>query len=147
MQSIHRKFVPGQDRYDNGSLLPPNPIVEPLLSKRYRDEDVFFAAWQQSVALLEPEWFGDGTFEGLQKATTKHDLAPRLDVIRAEFKNNSRGYQSHIGLLVSIYNYDVGEELLKVAGDGQANFLKHFVRLDEDRHALLRILIETYPGW
>jgi len=131
----------------NGSLLPPDSRVEAALSKRYRDEDLFFAAWKQSVALLEPKWFGDGTFEGLQNASSKHDLAPRLEAIRADFKSQSRGYQSHIALLVSIYNYETGEKLLRTAGQGQANFMKHFIRLDSDRHALLRVLIETYPGW
>ena len=34
----------------------------------------FFEAWKRGVEIAGPEWFGDGTGEGLQRATSKWDL-------------------------------------------------------------------------
>src|SRR5690606_27833938 len=38
----------------------------------------FFEAWKRGVHIAGAEWLGDGTREGLQRATTKWDLRPKL---------------------------------------------------------------------
>ena len=38
----------------------------------------FFEAWKRGVHIAGAEWFGDGTREGLRRATTKWDLRPKL---------------------------------------------------------------------
>ena len=60
--------------------LPQDVLDQIAVEERHFAEapHAFFEAWIRGVEIAGPEWFGDGTPEGLQRATSKWDLRPRV---------------------------------------------------------------------
>jgi len=64
----------------------------------------FFEAWKRGVHIAGAEWFGDGTREGLQRATTKWDLRPKLLMLNDALGVLSSGQRMFLSAMVSFYN-------------------------------------------
>ena len=59
--------------------LPQDVLDQIAAEERHFAEapQAFFEAWKRGAEIAGPEWFGDGTPEGLQRATSKWDLRPK----------------------------------------------------------------------
>ena len=94
----------------------------------------FFEAWKRGVHIAGAEWFGDGTREGLRRATTKWDLRPKL----------SSGQRMFLSAMVSFYNAREGGAMLKRCGfEG----LSDLGGLDLERRKVIADLTLNYNGW
>jgi len=54
--------------------LLPQEVVDQIMREEQHfaaAPQAFFEAWKRGVDIAGAEWFGDGTREGLQRATTK----------------------------------------------------------------------------
>ncbi|HBN9752372.1 TPA: hypothetical protein L3923_006928, partial [Pseudomonas aeruginosa] len=60
--------------------LPEDVLDQMALEQAHFDAapQAFFEAWKRGAQIAGHEWFGDGTREGLQHATTKWDLRPNM---------------------------------------------------------------------
>ena len=60
--------------------LPEDVLDQMALEQAHFDAapQAFFEAWKRGAQIAGHEWFGDGTREGLQRATTKWDLRPNM---------------------------------------------------------------------
>lgn len=76
----------------------------------------FFEAWKRGVNIAGAEWFGDGTREGLQRATTKWDLRPNLLMLNDALGVLSSGQRMFLSAMVSFYNAREGGAMLKRCG-------------------------------
>ncbi|WP_427121933.1 hypothetical protein [Pseudomonas aeruginosa] len=76
----------------------------------------FFEAWKRGVDIAGAEWFGDGTREGLQRATTKWDLRPKLLMLNDALGVLSSGQRMFLSAMVSFYNAREGGAMLKRCG-------------------------------
>lgn len=104
----------------------------------------FFEAWKRGVALAGPEWFGDGTHEGLQRATTKWDLRPNVPRLNDTLGVLSGGQRMFVSTMVSFYNAHDGAAMLKRCGfEG----LSDLDGLDLERRKVIADLILHYNGW
>ena len=57
----------------------PRDVIDRIAKEEQhfaRAPEAFFQAWRRGVELAGPQWFGDGTREGLQRAIRKEDLRP-----------------------------------------------------------------------
>jgi len=104
----------------------------------------FFEAWKRGVHIAGAEWFGDGTREGLQHATTKWDLRPNLLMLNEALGVLSSGQRMFLSAMVSFYNAREGGELLKRCGfEG----LSDLGGLDLERRKVIADLTLNYNGW
>ena len=86
--------------------LLPQEVVDQIMREEQHfaaAPQAFFEAWKRGVEIAGPEWFGDGTREGLNQANTKWDLRP--DMLRL---NDALGATS---IMVT---HDVQESLVMV---------------------------------
>ncbi|HHH8812422.1 TPA: hypothetical protein ACP3YJ_005676, partial [Pseudomonas aeruginosa] len=61
--------------------LLPREVVDQIMREEQHfaaAPQAFFEAWKRGVEIAGPEWFGDGTREGLNQAKTKWDLRPDM---------------------------------------------------------------------
>ena len=91
----------------------------------------FFEAWKRGVEIAGPEWFGDGTGEGLQRATSKWDLRPNLLML-----NDALG-------VLSGGQREGGAMLRRCQFEG----LSDFGGLDLPRRKVIADLLLNYSGW
>ena len=104
----------------------------------------FFEAWKRGVNIAGAEWFGDGTREGLQRATTKWDLRPNLLMLNDALGVLSSGQRMFLSAMVSFYNAREGGAMLKRCGfEG----LSDLGGLDLERRKVLADLTLQYNGW
>jgi hypothetical protein len=109
-----------------------------------RAPDAFFDAWKRGVKIAGPQWFGDGTRDGLQRATKKWDLCPRCDAITDAFGVLSSGERMFLAAMVSIYSgYDGGALLRRCDFEG----LCDLGGLDLERRQVIVDLLLNYTGW
>jgi len=126
--------------------LPQGVLDSLLLEQRHfkRAPQAFFAAWKRGVEIAGAEWFGGGTREGLQRATSKWDLRPRVSRIRDAIGILSSGQRMFLAAMVSIYNAHDGGVMLRDCGfEG----LSDFSGLDLERRQVIAELILHYNGW
>src|SRR3989344_5662007 len=59
-------------------LLPQEVVDQIVREERHFSAapQAFFEAWKRGVEIAGPQWFGDGTREGLNQAKSKWDLRP-----------------------------------------------------------------------
>ena len=94
----------------------------------------FFEAWKR----------GDGTREGLQRATTKWDLRPKLLMLNDALGVLSSGQRMFLSAMVSFYNAREGGAMLKRCGfEG----LSDLGGLDLERRKVIAALTLNYNGW
>ena len=104
----------------------------------------FFQAWKRGAQIAGPEWFGDGTREGLQRATTKWDLRPDIPMLSDALGVLSSGQRMFLSAMVSFYNACDGGEMLKRCGfEG----LCDLGGLDLERRQVIAELLLHYTGW
>ena len=88
--------------------------------------------------------FGDGTREGLQRATTKWDLRPKLLMLNDALGVLSSGQRMFLSAMVSFYNSREGGAMLKRCGfEG----LSDLGGLDLERRKVIADLTLNYNGW
>lgn len=104
----------------------------------------FFEAWKRGVNIAGAEWFGDGTRDGLQRATTKWDLRPKLLMLNDALGVLSSGQRMFLSAMVSFYNAHEGGAMLKRCGfEG----LSDLGGLDLERRKVIADLTLNYNGW
>lgn len=106
--------------------------------------DAFFQAWKRGAEIAGPEWFGDGTREGLRSAASKWDLRPNLLVLNDALGVLSGGQRMFLSAMVSFYNAREGAAMLKRCGfEGLADL----GGLDLERRQVIADLVLNYSGW
>ena len=127
--------------------LLPSDIVEPLAREERHfaaAPKAFLQAWKRGVRLAGPQWFGDGTPEGLNQARDKWDLCPDVPRISKALSVLSGGERMFLAAMVSFYNERKGGTLLKRCG---FHGLADFGGLDMERRGVLADLLLHYGGW
>ncbi|MFC4160742.1 hypothetical protein [Chitinimonas lacunae] len=104
----------------------------------------FFAAWKRGVQLAGPEWFGDGTQEGLLHATSKGELRPNVLLLNDALGVLSRGQRLFLSAMVSFYNAREGGAMLKRCGFAGLSDLSG---LDLARRRVIADLLLHHEGW
>jgi hypothetical protein len=107
-------------------------------------ETPFLHAWKRGVELAGLRFFGSTPCADIERAQTKWDLCPKMDLIDHALGPMSPAERIFIAALASFYNADDGGPLLRRAGfDGFADL----GRLDLKRRAVISGLILNYTGW
>ena len=106
--------------------LPEDVLDQMALEQAHFDAapQAFFEAWKRGAQIAGHEWFGDGTREGLQRATTKWDLRPNMlmlnDALALLGRLEDGGVVDIVAFEASLALLDV----LKGAGVGDADELE-----------------------
>jgi hypothetical protein len=109
-----------------------------------RAPEAFFQAWKRGVTLAGPEWFGDGTDEGLRRATCKVELRPNLPRMINALSVLSHGEGLFLSAMVSFYNAAEGTALLRrCAYEG----LSDLNELDLTQRQVIADLLLNHQGW
>lgn len=104
----------------------------------------FFQAWKRGAEIAGAEWFGDGTREGLQRASTKWELRPNMLMLNDALGVLSGGQRMFLSAMVSFYNAREGGAMLKRCGfEG----LSDLGGLDLERRKVIADLTLHYNGW
>ena len=104
----------------------------------------FFETWMRGARIAGAEWFGDGTPEGLQRATSKWDLRPKVLLLNDALDVLSGGQRMFLSAMVSFYNAREGGAMLKRCGfEG----LSDLEGLDLERRQVIADLALNYSGW
>ena len=104
----------------------------------------FFEAWKRGAEIAGPEWFGDGTPEGLQRAASKWDLRPKVLLLNDALDVLSGGQRMFLSAMVSFYNAREGGAMLRHCGfEG----LSDLGGLDLQRRQVITDLVLNYSGW
>lgn len=125
----------------------PQEVVD-LIAKDERHfaqaPEAFFQAWKHGVELAGPQWFGNGTPEGLQDATNKWDLRPKMLLLNDALGVLSGGQRMFLSVMVSFYNAAEGAAMLRRCGfEG----LSDLGNLDLERRQVIAELVLNYHGW
>jgi len=105
--------------------LPEDVLDQMALEQAHFDAapQAFFEAWKRGAQIAGHEWFGDGTREGLQRATTKWDLRPNMLMLNDALGVLSSGQRMFLSAMVSFYNSREGGAMLKRCGfEGLSDF-------------------------
>ncbi|CAB5670224.1 Uncharacterised protein [Delftia tsuruhatensis] len=125
----------------------PDELVQQLLQEERHfvsAPEAFFQAWRQAVRIAGPQWFGDGTRDGLTQAQDKWALCPNVRMIGNALGVLSSGERLFLAALVSFYNAHHGAVLLKRSGfEGLADLSG----LDLERRRVIAALILNHTGW
>ena len=127
-------------------LLPADVVDQIMREERHfaRAPDAFFQAWKRGAEIAGPEWFGDGTREGLHRATSKWELRPNLLMLNDALGVLSGGQRMFLSAMVSFYNAREGAAMLKRCGfEG----LSDLGGLDLERRQVIADLVLNYSGW
>ncbi|OWB27307.1 hypothetical protein ACQR5S_20150 [Xanthomonas oryzae pv. oryzicola] len=128
------------------STLPPE-IVEQLVQEQRHftaASEAFFQAWKRGAEIAGHEWFGDGTQEGLQQATSKWELRPNLLAVGDALGVLSGGQRMFLSAMVSFYDAREGAAMLRRC---RFEGLADFGGLDLPRRQVLADLVLNYVGW
>lgn len=126
--------------------LPQDLIDQIAMEERHfaKAPQAFFEAWKRGVKLAGIEWFGKGTQEGFEQATSKWDLRPRMLMLNDALGVLSSGQRLFLSSMVSFYNSREGGAMLKRCGvDGLADL----GNLDLQRRQVIADLLLHYNGW
>lgn len=107
----------------------------------------FLKAWKQGVALAGVGFFGDGTKAGLEAATDKNQLAPRMDRVSYAVGVLSGGERTFLVAMYSFYNGRTAEKLWQDNFTSPDNIGTTISGLDLARRRVLAELTLTYTGW
>ena len=126
--------------------LPEDVLDQMALEQAHFDAapQAFFEAWKRGAEIAGPEWFGDGTPEGLQRAASKWDLRPKVLLLNDALDVLSGGQRMFLSAMVSFYNAREGGAMLKRCGfEG----LSDLGGLDLQRRQVITDLVLNYSGW
>lgn len=126
--------------------LPRDLLDQIALEERHfaKAPQAFFDAWKRGVKIAGNEWFGDGTPEGLQRATSKWDLRPKMLMLNDALGVLSSGQRLFLSAMVSFYNAREGGAMLKRCG---VEGLSDLGGLDLERRKVIADLLLNYNGW
>lgn len=124
--------------------LLPREVVDQIMREEQHfaaAPQAFFEAWKRGVEIAGPEWFGDGTREGLNRANTKWDLRPDMLRLNDALGVLSSGERMFLSAMVSFYNAREGGAMLK-----RCHFhgLSDFDGLDLERRKVIADLLVNY---
>lgn len=111
-------------------------------------ESRFLDAWKAGVQLAGERFFKtEKCYEApecIEAATTVWQLVPDLDAIRQFACVGSTGEVVFLGVLVSFYNHDIGNEIVE-----QARYpgLSALSRLEFVEREIVTELLNNYTGW
>lgn len=125
----------------------PQQVLDQIVREERHFADApraFFEAWKRGAHIAGAEWFGDGTREGLQRATSKWDLRPNMSMISDALGVLSSGERMFLAAMASFYNAHTGGALLK-----RCDFegLSDLGGLDLERRKVIAELTLHYSGW
>ncbi|KSK92055.1 hypothetical protein [Pseudomonas aeruginosa] len=126
--------------------LPEDVLDQMALEQAHFDAapQAFFEAWKRGAEIAGPEWFGDGTPEGLQRAASKWDLRPKVLLLNDALDVLSGGQRMFLSAMVSFYNAREGGAMLRHCGfEG----LSDLGGLDLQRRQVITDLVLNYSGW
>lgn len=127
--------------------LLPREVVDQIMREEHHfaaAPQAFFEAWKRGAEIAGPEWFGDGTREGLNQAKSKWDLRPNLLRLNDALGVLSGGQRMFLSAMVSFYNAREGAAMLKRCGfEG----LSDLGGLDLERRQVIAALVLNYAGW
>ncbi len=127
--------------------LLPQEVVDQIMREEQHfaaAPQAFFEAWKRGAEIAGPEWFGDGTREGLNQAKSKWDLRPNLLRLNDALGVLSGGQRMFLSAMVSFYNAREGAAMLKRCGfEG----LSDLGGLDLERRQVIAALVLNYAGW
>ncbi|MBO9831206.1 hypothetical protein [Xanthomonas phaseoli] len=128
------------------STLPPEIVEQFVQEQRHftAAPEAFFQAWKRGAEIAGHEWFGDGTPEGLQQATSKWDLRPNLLAVGHALDVLSGGQRMFLSAMVSFYNAREGAAMLRRC---RFEGLADFGGLDLPRRQVIADLVLNYVGW
>lgn len=129
------------------SQLLPKEVVNQIAQEQRHfaaAPDAFLQAWKRGVQLAGPQWFGDGTPEGLNLARDKWDLCPDVSRISKAIGVLSAGERMFLAAMVSFYNERKGGAFLKRC---EFHGLADFGGLDLQRRKVIADLLLNYSGW
>ncbi|TEI20841.1 hypothetical protein IPC1310_04225 [Pseudomonas aeruginosa] len=127
--------------------LLPREVVDQIMREEQHfaaAPQAFFEAWKRGVEIAGPEWFGDGTREGLNQAKTKWDLRPDMLRLNDALGVLSSGERMFLSAMVSFYNAREGGAMLKRC---RFHRLSDFDGLDLERRKVIADLLVNYSGW
>ena len=84
--------------------LLPREVVDQIMREEQHfaaAPQAFFEAWKRGVEIAGPEWFGDGTREGLNQAKSKWDLRPNMLQLNDALGVLSSGERMFLSAMVS----------------------------------------------
>jgi hypothetical protein len=87
--------------------LLPQEVVDQIMREDQRfaaAPQAFFEAWKRGAEIAGPEWFGDGTRDGLNQAKTKWHLRPDMLRLNDALGVLSSGERMFLSAMVSFYN-------------------------------------------
>lgn len=126
-------------------LLPREVVDQIVREERHfaAAPQAFFEAWKRGVEIADPEWFGDGTREGLNQAKSKGDLRPDMLRLNDALGVLSSRERMFLSAMVS-FNAREGGAMLK-----RCHFhrLSDFDGLDLPRRQVIADLLLNYSGW
>ena len=127
-------------------LLPQEVVDQIVREERHfaTAPQVFFEAWKRGVEIAGPQWFGDGTREGMSQAQSKWDLCPDVQRINKAIGVLSGGERMFLAAMVSVYDDRKGGAMLKRCG---FHGLADFGGLDLERRRVIADLLLNYGGW
>nr|WP_067285897.1 hypothetical protein [Marinobacterium profundum] len=105
--------------------------------------EAFFQAWKRGVVLAGPQWFGDGTHEGLQRATSEWELRPNIQALIDALSVLNHGQRLFLSAMVSFYNTTEGNAMLRRCG---FQGLPALGGLDLQQRQVLADLLLNYRG-
>ncbi|TBU88451.1 hypothetical protein [Phytopseudomonas dryadis] len=126
--------------------LPPEIDDQLLREERHFTSapQAFFQAWKRGVELVGPEWFGDGTRDGLRHAASAGDLLPDMLALNDALSVLSRSQGLFLSAMVSVYNAREGAAMLRRCGfEG----LSDLGDLDLERRQVIADLVLNYSHW
>jgi hypothetical protein len=114
------------------------------MSAQFYNESSFFDAWRRGVVIAGQRWFADGK-TAPESASTKWELAPRVDDIEEAIGWLSSGEAMLLAAMVSFYNSRPGGEMLTRLGAAGPSDIA--AGLDEPRRRVISDLLVSYSGW
>jgi hypothetical protein len=105
----------------------------------------FLVAWKDGVRLAGPDFFGRTNPPEPGHEETKWDYCPREKLVESTFGGMSGGEKRFLAGMISFYNADWGQKLLKRAGS--PNICDLSAGLDGERRTVIARLFLTYEGW
>lgn len=127
--------------------LLPQEVVDQIMREEQHfaaAPQAFFEAWKRGVEIAGPEWFGNGTREGLNLSKSKWDLRPNMLRLNDALGVLSSGERMFLSAMVSFYNAREGGVMLKRC---HFNGLSDFDGLDLQRRKVIADLLVNYNGW
>lgn len=125
---------------------PPNVVAMIDRERSHFDQApaAFFLAWKYGVTIAGAECFGNGTPEGLERATSRWTLRPNLLTVTDAMDGMSRTQKVFLAAMVSFYDAREGGVLLRRIGiEGLADF----GCLDLERRKVIGNLLLNYNDW